>query len=313
MRSFAVVAGFAAVALAAPQYEAAPPAPASTSTPAAGYPSTPESSAPAYPAASSAPAYPVASSAPAYPAASSAPAYPAESSAPAYPAASSSAPAYAASSSAPAYAVSSSAPAYTTTEVISATTYECPEPTTITYGPSTYVITSSTVLSIPHYTATYVHTPVHTPDVPAPSASKPAYTTTEVVSATTYECPEPTTITYGPSTYVITSSTVLSIPHYTATYVHTPVYTPVVPAPSATKPAYTPAVPEASVTKPAYSAPPAPMYPSANGTVPVVPVGTATNVPSTTKPVNPPPQFTGAAGKATVGFFAVAGAVAAFL
>ncbi|KAI1689596.1 hypothetical protein KJE20_02774 [Pyrenophora tritici-repentis] len=224
MRSFAVIAGLAAVAVAAPQYENA-------------YPAAPASSAPS----SSAPA--VHSSAPGYGASSAAP--------------SSSAPAHVASSSAPAYA--------TTTEVISATTYECPEPTTITYGPSTYIITSSTVLSIPHYTATYVHSASPTPVAPVPSASKPAYT-------------------------------------------------PAVPAASVTKPAYTPAVPEASATKPAYSAaPPAPHYPSSNGTVPNAPVGTATgSVPSATKPVTPP-QFTGAAGKATVGFFAVAGAVAAFL
>ncbi|ENH98508.1 hypothetical protein COCC4DRAFT_119503, partial [Bipolaris maydis ATCC 48331] len=62
--------------------------------------------------------------------------------------------------------------AVTTTEVISATTYVCPEETTITYGPSTYTVPASGTLSIPQYTATYVHTPV--PSVPAPAQSTPA-------------------------------------------------------------------------------------------------------------------------------------------
>ncbi|RII22554.1 hypothetical protein CUC08_Gglean013468 [Alternaria sp. MG1] len=80
-----------------------------------------------------------------------------------------------------------------------------------------------------------------------------------------------------------------------------------------------PSVPEASHTAPGYSAaPPAPMYPSSNGTVPHVPAGTGAPyptgtgaMPTSTKPATP--EFTGAAGKATVGFFAIAGAVAAFL
>ncbi|KAL1793852.1 hypothetical protein ACET3X_007273 [Alternaria dauci] len=238
MRSFAVIAGFAAVALAAPQYEAYPAAPASSSAPA---------EYPAYPAeSSSAPAYEAASSAAEYPS------YPAETSA-----------AYEASK--PAYEASSAAPVY--------------------------------------------------------SATKPAYTTTEVVHATSYVCPEPTTITYGASTYTISSSTTLSIPEYTATYVHTPsAEVPTVPKPTASVTASVsghPSVPEASHTAPGYSAaPPAPLYPSSNGTVPHVPAGTGYPtgtgaVPSSTKPATP--EFTGAAGKVTVGFFAIAGAVAAFL
>ncbi|CAA9957331.1 hypothetical protein CFE70_000896 [Pyrenophora teres f. teres 0-1] len=263
MRSFAVIAGLAAVAVAAPHYENAYPAapagsvtassaaPAGTpsGTPPAGYPSYPEVT-PSASASHSAPGYGASS------------------------------PSAAQSSSAPAHVASSSAPVYaTTTEVISATTYECPKPTTITHGPSTYIITSSTVLSIPHYTATYVHSASPTPVAPAPTASKPAYTPV--------------------------------VPEASVTK---PAYTPVVPEASVTKPGYTPAVPEPSVTKPAYSAaPPAPHYPSSNATMPNPPVGTATGiVPSATKPTNPP-QFTGAAGKATVGFFAIAGAVAAFL
>merc|ERR1712137_248370 len=232
MRSFAVVAGFAAVALAAPQYEAA------------------------YPAASSAaeyPSYPVeSSSAPAYEAASSAPAYEA------------SKPAHEASSSAPAYEASKPAethPAYTTTEVVHATSYVCPEPTVITHGPSTYTISTSTTLDIPEYTATYVHTPE--PEMP----SKPSMTETP------------------------------SVPEATESH----------PAPAESAPAETP---------PAYSAVPPVPYPSANGTVPAGPAGTgyATGtgaMPSATKPSTP--EFTGAAGKATVGFFAIAGALAAFL
>merc|ERR1712137_449947 len=157
MRSFAVVAGFAAVALAAPQYEAAYPAASS----AAEYPSYPVES-------SSAPAYEAASSAPAYEAASSAPSYPAETSSPAHEA-SSSAPAYEASKPAETH------PAYTTTEVVHATSYVCPEPTVITHGPSTYTISTSTTLDIPEYTATYVHTPE--PEMP----SKPSMTETPSV------------------------------------------------------------------------------------------------------------------------------------
>jgi len=235
MRSFAVIAGFAAVALAAPQYEAYPAAPASSSA-AAEYP--------AYPAeTSSAPAYEAASSAAEYPA------YPAETSSAGYEA---SKPAYEASK--PAYEASSMAPVY--------------------------------------------------------SASKPAYTTTEVVHATSYVCPEPTTITYGASTYTISSSTTLSIPEYTATYVHTPTpEIPAVPMPTVTSAS----VPAAEHTAPAYT-PVSPIYPSSNGTVPHVPAGTAAPtgtgaMPSASKPA----EFTGAAGKVSVGFFAIAGAVAAFL
>lgn len=230
MRSFAVVAGFAAVALAAPHYEVAPPAPMSS---AAGYPVETPSSAAGYPVETP-------SSAAGYPVASSAAGYPVEtpSSAAGYPV-----------SSAAGYPVASSAPAYTTTEVISATTYVCPEETTITYGPSTYTVSKSGTLSIPQYTATYVASPP-----PAPAKSTPAG----------------------------------------------------YPVASASKPAYTP---------PAYSAvPPAPHYPATNGSMPSVPAaqGTATGTkPTATKPATP--EFSGAAGKATVGFFAVAGAVAAFL
>jgi len=250
MRSFAVVAGFAAVALAAPQYEAAYPAASS----AAEYPSYPVES-------SSAPAYEAASSAPAYEAASSAPSYPAETSSAAYEA---SKPAHEASSSAPAYEASKPAethPAYTTTEVVHATSYVCPEPTVITHGPSTYTISTSTTLDIPEYTATYVHTPE--PEMP----SKPSMTETP------------------------------SVPEATESH----------PAPAESAPAE---------THPAYSAVPPVPYPSANGTVPAGPAGTgyATGtgaMPSATKPSTP--EFTGAAGKATVGFFAIAGALAAFL
>merc|ERR1712137_1476582 len=204
MRSFAVVAGFAAVALAAPQYEAA------------------------YPAASSAAEYP------------------------SYPVESSSAPAYEASKPAETH------PAYTTTEVVHATSYVCPEPTVITHGPSTYTISTSTTLDIPEYTATYVHTPE--PEMP----SKPSMT-------------EPP------------------------------------PVPEATESPPAPAESAPAETHPAYSAVPPVPYPSANGTVPAGP-GYATGtgaMPSATKPSTP--EFTGAAGKATVGFFAIAGALAAFL
>ncbi|KAJ4309170.1 hypothetical protein N0V94_009052, partial [Neodidymelliopsis sp. IMI 364377] len=70
-------------------------------------------------------------------------------------------PAYVASSSVEAYPVASSSAKYeeypvTSTKVVKETTFVCPEPTTVTYEEKTYVVTKSTVLSIPAYTTTAV-------------------------------------------------------------------------------------------------------------------------------------------------------------
>lgn len=242
MRSFAVIAGFAAAANA---YAVA-------SSAAAEYPAYPveSSAAPEYAVSSAAPEYAASSAAPEYPAypVSSAPAYAASSAAPeypAYPVESSAAPEYAASSAAPEYpVVYSSAPAYTTTKVVTGLTTVCPEPTTVTYGSKTYTVSTSTTLI----------------------DEECEYTTTEVVKPTPAPVMTPVHSEYAP-------------PKYTS------------------------------------AAPPAPMYPSSNGTVPQVPAGTAApsgSKPSSTKPSSP--EFTGAASKATVGgFMAIAGVIAAFL
>merc|ERR1712137_770456 len=89
-----------------------------------------------------------------------------------------------------------------------------------------------------------------------------------------------------------------------------PTVSPPTPSPPAPPSA---SVPAAEHTAPAYT-PVSPIYPSSNGTVPHVPAGTAAPtgtgaMPSASKPA----EFTGAAGKVSVGFFAIAGALAAFL
>ncbi|KAL9532409.1 Vacuole-localized protein [Sphaerulina musiva] len=51
----------------------------------------------------------------------------------------------------------------------------------------------------------------------------PSYTTKVYPSYTTY-CPHPTTLTHGPSTYVVSKATTLTLPPYTATESQPPVY-----------------------------------------------------------------------------------------
>ena len=150
MRSFAVIAGFAAAANAyAYGY------PEAYNTTSVAPPAYETSKAPEYPA------YPAESSSAAYPA------YPAESSeAPEYPS-------YSASSAAPAY------PEYTTTSVVTGLTTVCPEATTLTYGTKTYTVTESTTLVDEdcEYTTTYEVKP--TPSAAYPTsvpAGKPGAT-----------------------------------------------------------------------------------------------------------------------------------------
>lgn len=131
-------------------------------------------------------------------------------------------------------------------------------------------------------------------------SSAPAYTTTYAVHGLTTVCPEPTTVTYGSKTYTVSSSTTLIDEdcEYTTTEVVKPTPYPV----------HTPA--HSEYAPPKYSsAAPYPSHPAGNGTVPVYPTG-AVPKPSSTKPSTP--EFTGAAGKASAGLLAVAGAAAAF-
>jgi len=119
-------------------------------------------------------------------------------------------------------------------------------------------------------------------------------------------CPEPTTVTYGTKTYTVTKPTTIIDDdcEYTTTYevkptpypVHTPVHSEYAP------PKYSSVV----VPHPA----PYPSHPAGNGTVPVYPTASNPVKPSATKPATP--EFTGAAGKASAGLLAVAGAAAAF-
>lgn len=140
-------------------------------------------------------------------------------------------------------------------------------------------------------------------EYPVVYSSAPAYTTTKVYTGLTTVCPEPTTVTYGSKTYTVKSSTTLIDDdcEYTTTEVVKPTPYPV----------YTPAHSEYAPPKYSSAAPPAP-YPSkpaGNGTVPVYPTGVKPSA-SASKPATP--EFTGAAGKASAGLLAVAGAAAAF-
>jgi hypothetical protein len=120
------------------------------------------------------------------------------------------------------------------------------------------------------------------------TSTAPAYVT-EVVTAYTTYCPEPTKITHGGKTYTVTKATTLTITDCPCTVTK--------PAPPHSTPVYTPPV----VVVPSKPAAPGP-GPYKNETtsvyVPAPPAGTA----APTKPA--PPAFTGAANKA----FAASGA-----
>jgi hypothetical protein len=126
------------------------------------------------------------------------------------------------------------------------------------------------------------------------NTTTPAYVT-EVVTAYTTYCPEPTKITHGGKTYTVTKATTLTITDCPCT----------ITKPATSTPVYTPP----AVVVPPHSAP------YKNETTPTVvvpapPVGTG----APTKPA--PPAFTGAANKMAAsgaGLAAVMGAVAYLL
>jgi hypothetical protein len=121
------------------------------------------------------------------------------------------------------------------------------------------------------------------------TSTAPAYVT-EVVTAYTTYCPEPTKITHGGKTYTVTKATTLTITDCPCTVTK--------PAPPHSTPVYTPPV-VVMPSKPAQPAPPAPYKNETTSVyVPAPPAGTAA-------PTTPaPPAFTGAANKA----FAASGA-----
>ncbi|KXT02344.1 hypothetical protein AC578_166 [Pseudocercospora eumusae] len=90
-------------------------------------------------------------------------------------------------------------PSYTTKVLTELTTY-CPEPTTFTHGPTTYTVTKATTLTLPCQGGCTV------------TVSKPPVYTTEVKTAITTYCPQPTTITHQQTTYTVTKATTLTLP-----------------------------------------------------------------------------------------------------
>lgn len=144
-----------------------------------------------------------------------------------------------------------------------------------------------------------------------PASSAPVEYTTKVVTGLTTECPEPTTISVGTKTYVVTSSTVIvdeDCEYTTSVPVHP------TPAPEHSAPAPEHSAPAGYPVKPSVVAPPAVPYPSSNGTAPThpAPAGTAAPSGSATKSA-PPSQFTGAAAQTGAGIMAIVAAAAAFL
>ncbi|KAF2687898.1 hypothetical protein K458DRAFT_414969 [Lentithecium fluviatile CBS 122367] len=125
----------------------------------------------------------------------------------------------------------------------------------------------------------------------------PVYETTTVSDYTTV-CPGPTEIPVGPSsTITVTEATTLTITDCPCTITY-----PVVPT----------TAPEVPTTYPVIPSSVAPVYPTANGTVPAPVYPTGTSVPTTTG-APAPTEFPGAAGKAGLSLLAVAGALVAYL
>ncbi|KAM0345425.1 hypothetical protein ACHAPU_006588 [Fusarium lateritium] len=219
------------------------------------------------------------------------------------------------------YAVYGNGTQYTT-EVVTAITTYCPAPTTLTYGDKTYTVTKETTLTITDCPCTISH-----PLKPTKPILPPVVYTTEVVTALTTYCPEPTTLTHGNSTYTVTEPTTLTITDCPCTvtkpntdYPHpmpTPIQPgkpgkPVVPGPHPTAPA--PGHPEKPQPehpgKPEVPAPsgPAPTGPAPTGPIPVNPTATYP-VPEGTQPA----IVTAAAGRvAPAGLLAFIGAIALF-
>ncbi|KAL6914390.1 hypothetical protein FSST1_012150 [Fusarium sambucinum] len=199
-----------------------------------------------------------------------------------------------------------------TTEVVTAITTYCPAPTTLTYGDKTYTVTKETTLTITDCPCTISHPLKPTkPIIPVPP---PVYTT-EVLTAITTYCPEPTTLTHGNKTYTVTEPTTLTITDCPCTV--TKPQTEHYPQPTPGKPSHPgkPEVPAPHPTAPAPGKPeyPQPGHPEAPQTTGPVPV-----------PVNPtgdysPPEgtspavVTAAAGRiAPAGLLAFIGAIAFF-
>ncbi|KAH7263467.1 hypothetical protein BKA59DRAFT_506483 [Fusarium tricinctum] len=203
-----------------------------------------------------------------------------------------------------------------TTEVVTATTTYCPGPTTLTYGDKTYTVTEATTLTVTDCSFTVTH-----PVKPTKPVLPPVVYTTEVLTAITTYCPEPTTLTHGNKTYTVTEPTTFTITDCPCTVTKPqsehpyPVPTPgkpgkpehpgkpgkpVVPGPHPTAPA--PGHPGKPV-EPEHPAPPA-----TTGPVPVNPTGTYP-VPEGTQPA----VVTAAAGRiAPAGILAFIGAIALF-
>jgi hypothetical protein len=159
------------------------------------------------------------------------------------------------------------------------------------------------------------------------NGTAPAYVT-EVVTAYTTYCPEPTEITHAGETYTVTEATTLTITNCpggctvvkpaTSSVVsvcHDCSSTSAVVVPETTEtPVETPAAPSETLVEPTHETPavPAAPYPSANGTIPIeAPAPSGTGAP--TESASAPP-FEGAAAALSAtgaGLLAIFGLVAA--
>ncbi|RGP59316.1 putative sed1-abundant cell surface glyco [Fusarium longipes] len=195
-----------------------------------------------------------------------------------------------------------------TTEVVTAITTYCPAPTTLTYGDKTYTVTEETTLTITDCPCTISHPLKPTkPIIPVPVPT--VVYTTEVVTAITTYCPEPTTLTHGNKTYTVTEPTTFTITDCPCTV--TKSQTEHYPQPTPGKPGH-PGKPEhpepGHPTAPAPGKPEHPEAPQTTGPVPVNPTGDYTPPEGTS-----PAIVTAAAGRiAPAGLLAFIGAIAFF-
>ena len=100
----------------------------------------------------------------------------------------------------------------TTTEVLTSFTTTCPGQTTVTYGPSTYTVESSTVLTVT--------------DCPGGCTVTNEVPATWVVPTYTTVCPSPeapTTVTVGTQTYPVSDHTTIVVTAPTSYATHTSV------------------------------------------------------------------------------------------
>lgn len=101
----------------------------------------------------------------------------------------------------------------TTTKVYTSFTTTCPGKTTVTYGPSTYTVESSTVLTVT--------------DCPGGCTVTEEVPATWVVPTYTTVCPKPsapTTVTIGTETYPVTEETTIVVTAPTSYETYTSVY-----------------------------------------------------------------------------------------